>query len=550
MLLVVAWDGASLDTLEPLVEAGELPRLASLIRGGAVREVESTWPAVTFPAWTTFLTAADPDLHGVTDFTIRDGYSVRFVGAGERHLPTIFRRMSQAGARVGLYAVPATYPPESLNGIQVCGFDTPLGAVGGPRSTQPRSLYGELSRRYGGLGNAGPSQMRIEAGWHEQALETMLGEIALRTRIVCDLIREQRFDCFMVHYGESDTVSHQFRQFCDPQSPRYRNDGPASAMRDVYRAMDAGLAALIDAAGTDTTVMVVSDHGSMGASDQAVFLNTWLAARGYLSFSGQRLHTGALGWLRRSALRMVPERWAPWLFSRLQPAVGRVESAARFGGIDWSATRVFSEELNYFPALWINRKGREPCGVVGDAEVGDLIEALREDLAEFRHPVSGDRVVVAVRAREELYAGRFARRVPDLVLELAEPGGYAYSCGSSRGGREREVLRQLSGAEMTGARGTSMAGAHSRMGMSILHGPGIRCGRFGDGCLADAGATVLALQGLAASAGANGRPWYDLLEELAGGLSEVEVDTDEGPAYSKEEEREVAERLRALGYLD
>ena len=92
------------------VEA-DLPTLASLIAGAAVRNVESTWPAVTFPAWTTFLTAADPDLHGVTDFTIRDGYSVRFVGAGERRLPTIFRRMSEAGGRVGLYAVPATYPP-------------------------------------------------------------------------------------------------------------------------------------------------------------------------------------------------------------------------------------------------------------------------------------------------------------------------------------------------------------------------------------------------------------------------------------------------------
>ena len=69
MILVVAWDGADLDLVEPWIAAGELPHLGALMERGATRALASTRPPVTFPAWTTFLTAATPDRHGISDFT-------------------------------------------------------------------------------------------------------------------------------------------------------------------------------------------------------------------------------------------------------------------------------------------------------------------------------------------------------------------------------------------------------------------------------------------------------------------------------------------------
>ena len=127
MILVVAWDGACFDVVQPLLDAGDLPVLASLIAGGAARELESTVPAVTFPAWSSFLTASGPDRHGLSDFTIRDGYTVRFMNATHRRLPTLFVLLDRAGRRCASYAVPCTFPPDAINGLIVCGFDTPLG---------------------------------------------------------------------------------------------------------------------------------------------------------------------------------------------------------------------------------------------------------------------------------------------------------------------------------------------------------------------------------------------------------------------------------------
>ena len=89
MILVVAWDGACFDVVRPLLDAGELPVLASLLEQGASRELASTVPAVTFPAWSSFLTAAGPDHHGTTavgdvllrgrqgDWRIAGGYTYR-----------------------------------------------------------------------------------------------------------------------------------------------------------------------------------------------------------------------------------------------------------------------------------------------------------------------------------------------------------------------------------------------------------------------------------------------------------------------------------------
>src|SRR5687767_2963199 len=104
LLLVVGWDGACFELADRFVAEGRMPVLAGLLASSRCWRVRSTVPAVTFPAWTSFLTGARPDHHGVTDFTIprEGGYGVRFVNSTHRRLPTILQAMSAAGLRVGM----------------------------------------------------------------------------------------------------------------------------------------------------------------------------------------------------------------------------------------------------------------------------------------------------------------------------------------------------------------------------------------------------------------------------------------------------------------
>jgi len=553
MLLIVAWDGACLELLEPWLAAGALPTLARLMRAGATRELRSTIPAVTFPAWTSFMTAASPARHGITDFTVREdgGYRVRFVNASYRRLPTVWALLSAAGRRVGVYAMPATYPAEPLHGLQVSGFDTPLGPGFGAGFSEPAELARTLTERYGSLAVGGPSQARVTNGWHTRAFAQMLDSLRLRTTIVCELLASQDFDCFAVHYGEPDTAAHHFWQFHDTCSPRYRADGPADGIFSVYRELDAALARLLETVGDDADVLLLSDHGSAGSSDRVIFWNRWLADNGWLDFRRGARVQGLGRALKAGALHWVPGALQGRLFRRFEKAAAGTESATRFGGICWGKTTAYSEELNYYPAFWFNLRGREPEGIVDAADLPHLTRKLTDELMSLRDPFDDGPVVEAVYSRAELFRGPFAAQAPDLVAELRRPNGYTYAAASSRGGREPACMRLLAEVERSGSRGTVMSGCHDPIGMCVASGPRIVAGRYGRGELRDAGATVLALHGLRCAPGADGRPWTDMLVADGAPLCAPEptrLAANPVP-YSEDESTELGERLRALGYL-
>lgn len=564
MLLVVGWDGACFELAQRFRADGRMPVLDALLARGCAWRVRSTVPAVTFPAWTSFLTAASPSHHGVTDFTIprNDGYGVRFANATHRRLPTILARMAAAGLRVGMYGIPATYPPEGRAVFEICGFDTPLGASASGRATHPRALADELRRRHGRLGIEGIAQARIDDGWHERTRAQLVADVELRSRIAMDLVREHALDVFVVHFMEPDTAAHHYWQFDDDRSPRHR-PGPRGVLGDVYAALDRSLGEIAVACGGDPDVLVLSDHGSAGASDRIVFWNRWLSDRGWLAFEPSSGEPAAAR-LKRRALAAIPPSLQARAFALAGRLADRIESSARFAGIDWSRTRAYSDEVPYFPSVRLNLAGRERDGIVRSDDRERVLSQLAEDLLAARDPFDGGPVVEAVRRREDLFEGPFADRYPDLVLELRRPDGYAYAAGSSRVGRERAWLRRLADDERSGARGQTTSGVHSPQGMAVLAGAG--AGRaFEPGAtladlrsplasipectLPDLGATVLALAGVAVPAGLQGRPLVKpATTKAAGPASPADEPVDEID-YDEDDEREVERRLRALGYL-
>jgi predicted AlkP superfamily phosphohydrolase/phosphomutase len=66
-VLIVGWDGADWEILDPLLAAGELPNLAALIERGRKGVSRSCLPSHSWAAWPTFLTGCDPAGHGVFD---------------------------------------------------------------------------------------------------------------------------------------------------------------------------------------------------------------------------------------------------------------------------------------------------------------------------------------------------------------------------------------------------------------------------------------------------------------------------------------------------
>lgn len=533
--LVLGLDGACFDVIDPLIEAGRLPHLAAWRARGVAAPLPSTIPPMSFPAWSSFLTGLGPGQHGIFDFTqkLPGAYRLRFVNASQRRGESLLMQASRAGGRVLALGVPASYPPEPLDGLCVAGFDAPVSSASDASSASDPALYRSLAARVGPWKRPDLDEAARDSDWHERALGTLLARIESKTRFAREALRalerERPVDLAVVVFAESDTVAHHYWRDHDPDSPR--RDPHASrerreALTRVYQRLDAACGELREAFGEDALCVVLSDHGSGGAARRVVHLNRRLADAGLLRRKRTAWDRAARS-ARDAALRVLPPGTTQRLFRRAGSAAARVESAARFGGLDWRRTRAFSEEANTQPGVWINLRGREAAGCVAPADYERVRDELIEALCDWKLP-SGDPVIARARRREEVYTGPLRERAPDVVVEPGLDAGYGLSLVQTPWTGSDAALRTLADEELGGGRGRGMNGTHRPDGMWLADGPG-------------AGEAPSHLERVAPALLAHlGVAWAPPDDAAAG----------DGRDYTPEEEGRALARLRALGYLE
>ncbi|HPO14705.1 MAG TPA: alkaline phosphatase family protein [Candidatus Hydrogenedentes bacterium] len=522
--LLIGLDGAEPSLTEQWMGEGHLPNLSRLSERGTYLPLASTCPPITFPAWNSCVTGVNPGRHGVFDFTelIRGTYQIRFLNSTFRKTPAIWNLASEAGKRVGILGVPGTYPPETVNGFMVSGFDSPVATRPERSCVFPPTLYPDVREwRYADF-----QEHHLGAGWHENALRSMLNTIEIKEKITCNLLSREPWDFFMVVFGESDTVAHHFWLFHDPASPRHC-PGPAMAIRDIYMRLDAAVGRIIEAAGPEMTVGVVSDHGFGGAGDQVLHLNAWLAEHGYLAF-----HRPKNNLLKQLALTTIPTGVRGALFRHFQGMAARLESRSRFSAIDWTRTTAWSEELNYFPSIHVNLGGREPQGQVKPEEYAAFVQRLCGELESWE-PVEH------AWPRETLYHGPYVDHAPDVILELALKNSYSYTCRKSVPGNM--PIQPLLPEERFGGKEHGTAGTHRGAGVVFLS----EKSEAHAARIEDIAPTVLQTLGMEVPP----MDGHSLLgRELPGDSIDHKMDSEQ--AYSAEEEAILAARLRALGYIE
>ncbi len=139
--IVLGLDGFEPKIVEPLLQAGELPNLARIREQGGYSRVQTTYPALTPAAWSTFATGTNPGGHGIFEFVHRDP---------KTHLPThalnryeqksaflppkavnlrrgtpIWELLSKAGIPSTIVRCPCTYPPDPIHGRMLAGVGVP-----------------------------------------------------------------------------------------------------------------------------------------------------------------------------------------------------------------------------------------------------------------------------------------------------------------------------------------------------------------------------------------------------------------------------------------
>ncbi|MCZ6806597.1 MAG: alkaline phosphatase family protein [Deltaproteobacteria bacterium] len=550
--LVIGLDGLDLGVVEQF-GAECLPNLYGVMNRGAHAGLESVQPPATLPNWTTFLTGLDPAQHGVFDFTTRCGYQVRFTAGTAREAPTVFQRLDRLGLRCACLSFPATWPPEELErGVFVSGWDAPVAFEADRSFMWPPSLYDETVERFGTPTFDDVDEFRTDApGWIDCLPDALVRRVARKERWARWLLARQDWDLFAVYFGESDTASHYLWAHHDPKSPRrpkhISSDQRAGLLR-VYQALDETVGRLIEAAGSQTEVTLLSDHGSGGSSDKVLYLNRLLAEHGLLTFKARSQRGGAR--LKELALRRFPPRLRERVF-RIGNAwlPSRLESNVRFGAIDMENTIAFSDELNYFPGIYLNMAGREPKGTVHPDKRHETILRIRAALLEVRDPWTGRPVFRDVVRRQELFDGPYLERAPDLLLDLHLDDNYSYNLMPSASAPPgRDPWRILTDREKLGKKGRSLPGSHRSHGFMAIGGPRVRSvGRI-DAHIADVTATLLARLGVSVPSSFQGRVLWEALE--ASDAAKALPDAVPRKSGVRGNEAAVEARLRALGYVE
>jgi predicted AlkP superfamily phosphohydrolase/phosphomutase len=550
--LVIGLDGLDLGVVEQF--GGEcLPNLHHVMGRGAYAALESVQPPATLPNWTTFLTGLDPGQHGVFDFTTRRGYQVRFTAGTAREAPTVFQRLDRLGLRCACLSFPATWPPEELErGVFVSGWDAPVAFEADRSFMWPPSLYDETVARFGTPTFDDVDEFRTDApGWIDDLPNALIRRVTRKERWARWLLGRQDWDVFAVYFGESDTAAHYLWAHHDPKSPRkpkrVSSDQRAGLLR-VYQALDETVGRLIEAAGTETEVTLLSDHGSGGSSDKVLFLNRLLAEHGLLSFKARPQRRGAR--LKELALRHFPPRLRERVFRAANSWLpSRLESNVRFGAIDMENTVAFSDELNYFPGIYLNIAGREPKGTVHPNERHEAILRIRAALLEVRDPWTGRPVFRDVVRREELFDGPYLERAPDLLLGLHLDDNYSYNLMPSASAPPgHDPWRILTDQQKLGKKGRSLPGSHRSHGFMAIAGPDVRSvGRI-DAHIADMTATLLARLGISVPSSFRGRVLWEALEG-SDAAEALPAGVRQGSGVGGNEAA-VEARLRALGYVE
>ena len=532
------------------------------------------------------MTGVGPGRHGMADFLIREPgkYALRFTSARDRGVgaPSLWRRLSRAGRRVAVIGMPATHPPERLNGCMVSGFDSPLAYRWDRGFVLPASYFEEITRAVGPYRFSACGEDHVDEGWHDRAKGEILDSLEQQTRVAEYVLGREDWDLFAMVFGQTDTACHHFWMFHDPASPRFPGrDSPEAArhggfIEEVYRRVDASIGRLIEKAHPDAAVLLVSDHGAGGAGNGVVRLNRWLEQEGWLTFRNPTVRDRALRRVKRFGLRHIPRGLKQSIFRRRgRDLAGAIESRIRFAGIDFTRTTAFSEEMSSFPGVWVNLRGRDCEGILPLREYEPLREKIIRSAESLRDPRTGERIFDRAARREEIYSGPYVDRFPDVVLEPAlewssnpsegpSQRGYSYSFlssgeggeGPGEDGGESSWFRELRPDEREGARGRGMNGTHRPEGFFVFSGPGVRPGRYEPGAdLADFAPTLMAHLGERPATPMEGRVLSALLDAPGPSsdpppVRNADLTSVTMGAGGPDWESETAKRLRDLGYLE
>jgi predicted AlkP superfamily phosphohydrolase/phosphomutase len=301
-VVVLGFDGAGWDTIEPSIRAGKLPYLERLRSESAWGPLETFKPTKSPVIWTSIATGMTMEKHGILDFVYlkENDLPVPFDNS-ERREPSVWQILDHFGKRSVVVNWFVTYPPDRIDGIMVSNRFRRALLLGPERrarmrdTVHPQELFDRLlpmldldydtvrsERELPDLGEVYRSLQAKESLDDVPVLKdygVYVLQEALIENLALDLYRSEKSDFFAAYFRLPDIVQHAALHLIDPDrvaetlsamaegrlSPEERDrfqEDISMVLLPFYQYMERILERFLTAPGSeDTHFIVLSDHG-------------------------------------------------------------------------------------------------------------------------------------------------------------------------------------------------------------------------------------------------------------------------------------------------
>lgn len=279
---MVGWDAADWQIINPLLMQGKLPALARLMANCSSGNLATLDPPISPMLWTSIATGKRPYKHGIHGFTeaSEDGEKARPVRVTSRKCKAIWNILNDSGYKTNVVGWWPSHPAEPVNGVMVSNFYGVIGEgereIGPmmPETVYPQNFANQLADL-----RVHPNELSAEIlqpffpdidylhSDDDEVLRSTMKIIAHAASIhaaATYTLAETDWDFTAVYYDALDHFSHIGMKFHPPQLNGVSDEDFKKyhyIVEGAYRFHDMMLDRLLDLAGAECNVMLVSDHG-------------------------------------------------------------------------------------------------------------------------------------------------------------------------------------------------------------------------------------------------------------------------------------------------
>ena len=288
-VLLVGWDAADWKVIQPLMEEGGMPNVRRIVENGCMARLATLHPPLSPMLWTSIATGKRPFKHGIHGFSepTPDGRNVQPVSNLSRTCKAVWNIFNQNGMRSNVIGWWPSHPAEPLNGVTVSDhFHRATGPIRGktgtmlerwpalPAAVHPRELLETLAEL-----RFHPDELVQEMVTPFVPLVAQIDQdtdkrLAALMKTLCEcvtihsvatwLLDNRPWDFFGVYFDAIDHFCHGFMKYRPPHqawiAPR-DFELYSGVVTQAYLLHDQMLGTLLDKAGPDATVILMSDHG-------------------------------------------------------------------------------------------------------------------------------------------------------------------------------------------------------------------------------------------------------------------------------------------------